>query len=177
MHFGNPAAEWRVPLHLGEFVHEKEHLAVAGASNQRVLGITRMFDDKTVIPHILLATHSLQVRFPTLAVWGIGEHEIKLTRPKGIVGEGRIFRASEDVVCGVTLSFEQEIRLTDGIGFSIYLLAEEVDGHLLSALFRKPLQGLLGYGQHAPGPTGAVVEEISAGGNAVSNREGKEALP
>ena len=63
---------------------------------------------------------------------------------------------------------EQEIGLADRVGLGVDLLAVEVGGHLLAPLGRELLQHVLGHGQHATGPAGAVVEQIGGGLDLVS---------
>ena len=109
VYLGDAAAERSVPLHLGELVGEKKHLSVAGAGDQRILGVSRMFDHEARIVHVLLAAHALQVRLPALTVGRIGEHEVELACGEGVIGEGGMLRAAHDVVGGGALSFEQEV--------------------------------------------------------------------
>ena len=44
-----------------------------------------------------------------------------------------MLRAADDVVGGVALALEQQVRLADGVGLGVDLLAEEVGGDLLAA--------------------------------------------
>ena len=150
-------------LHLGEFVGEEEHLAVAGAGDQGVRGIAGVLDDEARVAHVLLAAHALQVGLPALAVGRVGEHEVELAGREGVVGEGRVLGATHDVVGGLALSLQQQVGLADGVGLGVDLLPVEVRGDVLSVLGRELPQGLLGHGQHAAGAAGAVVEQIRAG--------------
>ena len=163
MHLGDPAAERRVLLHLRELVGEEEHLAVAGAGDQGVLGIARVLDDEARVAHVLLAAHALQVGLPALAVGRVREHEVELAGREGVVGERGVLRAADDVVGRLALALQQQVGLADGVGLGVDLLAEQVCRDVLAVLGRKLLQRLLGHGQHAAGAAGAVVEEIRAG--------------
>ena len=94
MDLGDPAAEPRVLLHLGELVSEKQHLTVAGPRDQRVIGIVRMLDHETRVLHLLLAAHACQVALPALAIGRIGEHEVELVGRERVVGECRVLRSA-----------------------------------------------------------------------------------
>ena len=74
-----------VRRHLREHVGQKEHLAVAGARHQRVLGVACVLDQVTRVAHLLFATHALQIGLPALTVGRIGEHEVELAGGEGIV--------------------------------------------------------------------------------------------
>ena len=162
MDLGDPAAEGRVLLHLGELVGEKQHLTVAGPRDQGIFGIARMIDQETRVAHILLATHACQVTFPALAVGWIGKHEVELVGRKSVVGERRVLRSAHDVVGRRAFTFQQQVGLADGVGFGVDLLAIKMCGNLLATLGRELRQCFLGHCQHAAGPAGAVVEQISS---------------
>ena len=162
VHLGDAAAELRVLLHLAEHVGQEQHLAVAGAGEQRVLGIARVLDDEARVPHALLAAHALQVALPALAVGRIAEHKVELAGRKGVVGQRRVLRPADDVVGRVALALEQQVGLADGIGLGVDLLAVEVGGDLLAVLLGELQQRLLGHGQHAAGAASAVVEQVGA---------------
>ena len=85
VHLGDAAAERRAVLHLGEHVGQEEHLAVAGAGDERVLRIARVLDDEARVLDAVLAAHPLEVALPALAVGRIGEHEVELARREGVV--------------------------------------------------------------------------------------------
>ena len=90
VHLGNAAAKGSILLHLREFVGEEQHLAIAGAGHQGILGIVRVLDHEAGVAHVALAPHALQVGLPALAVGRIGEHEVELARREGVVGQGRV---------------------------------------------------------------------------------------
>ena len=163
MHLGDAAAARGALLHLRELVGEEEHLAVAGAGDQGVLGIAGVLDDEARVAHILLAAHALQVGLPALAVGRVGEHEVELAGREGVVGEGGVLRAADDVVGRLALALQQQVGRADGVGLGVDLLAEQVRGDVLAALGRKLAQRLFGDGEHPAGAAGAVVEQVGAG--------------
>ena len=140
----------------------KEHLAVAGAGDQGVLGIAGVLDDEARVAHSLLAAHALQVGLPALAVGRVGEHEVELAGREGVVSERGVLRASDDVVGRLALALQQQVGRADGVGLGVDLLAEQVRGDVLAALGRKLAQRLLGDGEHPAGAAGAVIEQVGA---------------
>jgi hypothetical protein len=66
-------------LHLAQHVGQKEHLPVAGPSDERVLCVAVMLDHESRIFHSAFAAKTFEVAFPALAIWRIGEHEIEFT--------------------------------------------------------------------------------------------------
>ena len=161
-------------FHLGELVGEKEHLPVAGAGDQGVLGIAAVLDHEARVPHVALAAHAFQVGLPALAVGRIGEHEVELAGREGVVGEGGVLGAAHDVVGGVPFPFEQQVGLADGVGLGVDLLAEQVGGDLSAAFGGELLQHVLGHGQHAPGAAGSVVDQVGAGPDPVGDGQEDE---
>ena len=149
-------AERGALLHLGGLVGQKQHLAVAGASHQRVLGVAGVLDHEAGIAHVALAAHSLQVGLPALAVGRIGEHEVELAARGGVVGQRGVLGAAHDVVGGLALPLQQQIGLANGEGPGVDLLPIQVGGDLLAVLGGEFLQRLLGHGQHAAGAAGAI---------------------
>jgi hypothetical protein len=162
VHLGDAAAQRGAVLHLAEHVGEEHHLAVARAGDQRVLRVARMLDDESGILDPALAAHALEVALPALAVWRVGEHEVKLARREGVVGEGGVLGPADDVVRRVALTLEQQVRGADGVGLGVDLLPEEVGGDLLAALLGELLQRLLGDGEHPAGAQGAVVQQVGS---------------
>ena len=124
---------------------------------------------KRGVAHVLLAAHPLQVGLPALAVGRVGEHEVELAGREGVVDEGGVLRAADDVVGRLALALHQQVGLADGVGLGVDLLAEQVRGDVLAVLGRELPQSLLGDGQHAAGAAGAVVEQIGAGLDLVSD--------
>ena len=122
-----------------------------------------MLDGETGILDPVLASQPFQIALPALAVGRVGEHEVEFAGGEGVVGEGRVLRAADDVVGRLALALEQEVGLGDGVGLGVDLLAVEVGGDLLAVLGCQVLQGLLRDRQHAAGSAGAVVEQIGAG--------------
>lgn len=149
----------------------KQHLSVAGAGEQRKLRVAVVLDHEAGILDATLAAHPLQIALPALAVGRVGEHEVKLPCRERIVGEGGMLRATHDVVGGIALALQQQIRFADRIGFGIDLLAIEVGGHLLAVLSSKLLQFLFRHGEHAAGAAGAVVKQIGAGVDLICHRQ------
>ena len=122
---------------LREHVGQEEHLAVAGAGDERVLGVAGVLDDEARVLDPVLAAHALEVALPALAVGRIGEHEVELARREGVVRERRVLRAADDVVRRLALALEQQVGLADGVGLGVDLLAVEVGGDLLAVLARR----------------------------------------
>ena len=154
-----------------EHVGQEEHLAVARAGEERVLGIARVLDDEARVLDAVLAAHAFQIALPALAVGRIGEHEVELAGREGVVGERGVLRPADDVVRRFALAFEQQVGLADGVGLGVDFLAVEVRGDLLAVLLGELLQRLFGHGQHAAGAAGAVVEQVGAGLDLVGDRQ------
>ena len=133
-----------------------------------------MLDHEARVTHVLLAAHALQVGLPALAVGRVGEHEVELAGGEGVVDQGGVRRAADDVVGRFALSLEKQVGLADGVGLGVDLLAVEVGGDLLAMLGGELPQGVLGHGQHAAGAAGAVVEQVGAGLDVVGNGEEDE---
>ena len=64
---------------------------------------------------------------------------------------------------------QQQVGLADGVGLGVDLLAVQVGGDLLAVLAGVLPMGLLGYGQHAAGAAGAVVQQVGAGADLVGD--------
>ena len=45
-------------LHFAEHVCQEQHLAVAGAGDQRIFGVVGVVDDEAGIVHVLFAAHA-----------------------------------------------------------------------------------------------------------------------
>ncbi len=131
---GDAAAEGRVVLHLREHVGEEEQLAIAGAGEEGVLGVAGVLDDEARVLDAALAPHALQVGLPALAVGRVGEHEVEFAGGEGVVGEGGVLGAADDVVGGLALALEEQVGLADGVGLGVDLLAVEVGGDLFAVL-------------------------------------------
>ena len=86
MNLGDATAKRRVLLHLGKLVGKKQHLAVAGSGDQRILRIAAVFDHETRVAHFLLSAHAVEIGLPALSVGGIGEHEVEFAGGEGVVG-------------------------------------------------------------------------------------------
>src|ERR1700686_1532525 len=99
-----------------------------------------MFDNKTRVLNSVLAAHALQIALPALAVRRIRQHEIELTRGKGIVRKCRVFRSTDKIVGRLPFSLEQEIGLGDRIGLGVDFLTVEVRSDLLAVFFGKLLE-------------------------------------
>jgi hypothetical protein len=68
-------------VHLRRHVGQEEHLAVAGARDQRQL-LALVHDLEARVAHAVLAAHGFQVLLPALAVGRVGEHEVELLAGK-----------------------------------------------------------------------------------------------
>ena len=121
---GDAAAERRVAVHLRRHVGEEEHLAVAGAGDERQL-FALVHHLEARVAHAVLAAHRLEVLLPALPVGRIGEHEVELLGGEGVVRERGPFRAADDVVGALAFAFEQHVRLADGVSLGVDLLAVE----------------------------------------------------
>ena len=84
----------------------------------------------------------------------VGEHEVELAGREGVVGEGGVLRAADDIVGRLALALQQQVGRADGVGLGVDLLAEQVRGDVLAALGRKLAQRLLGDGEHPAGAAG-----------------------
>ena len=73
------------------------------------------------------------------------------------------FRAADDVISTLALAFKQHVRLTDGVGLGVDLLAIEQTPDLLGALRADRCERLLPHGEHATRAASAVVEKVGAG--------------
>ena len=175
VHLGNAAAERGVVLHLAEHVGQKEHLAIATPSDERVFGVAGVLDQEARIFDILFgafAAHALQVGFPALAVGRIGEHEVERAGAELVVRQGGEGSAADDVVRFVAVAFEQEVGLADGVRFGVDLLSVQVGGDLFAVGGCELLEGFLCNRQHAAGAARAIVEQVGAGLDLVGH--GKE---
>jgi hypothetical protein len=131
VHLGDAAAERRLVIHLRRHVGEEEHLAVAGARDQRqLLAVVHHLEAR--VAHAVLAAHGLEILLPALAVGRIGEHEVELLRGKGVVRQRRPFGAADDVLGAFALALEQHVGLADGVGLGVDLLAVEQAPDLLA---------------------------------------------
>jgi hypothetical protein len=145
-------------LHLGEQVGQKEQLAVARARDERVLWVARVLDDEPRVLDPVLPAHPLLVALPALPVRRVGEHEVELARGERIVRERRVLRPTHQVVRRLALALEEEVRLSDGVGLGVDLLAVEVRRDLLPVLGGELLERLLGHREHPARAACAVVE-------------------
>jgi len=85
--------------------------------------------------------------------------------------ERGMLRAADDVVCGVPFSLEKQVRLADGVGLGVDLLAVEMRGDLLAKLLGELSERLLGHGEQAAGAKRAVVEEVCPRLDLVGDRQ------
>ena len=159
---GDAAAERRLLVHLRGHVGQEEHLPVAGAGDERQL-LALVHDLEARVAHAVLAAHRLEVLLPALAVGRVGEHEVELLRGEGVVRERGPLRAADDVVGALAFALQQHVRLADGVGLGVDLLAVEQAPDLLAALGADGGERLLGDREHAARAAGAVVEQVGAG--------------
>jgi hypothetical protein len=136
-----PSADCAV--HLRRHVGEEEHLAVAGAGDQRQL-LALVHDLEARVAHAVLAAHRLEVLLPALAVGRVGEHEVELLRREGVVRQRGPLGAADDVVGVLALALEQHVGLADGVGLGVDLLAVEQAPDLLAAPVADGGERLLG---------------------------------
>ena len=122
MHLGDAAAELRPVLHFGEHVGQEEHLAVARSGQKRVFWIAPVLDEKAWVFYPIFAPHAFQIALPALAVGRIREHEVELARGERVVGQGRVFRSSDDIVRSFPFPLKKEVGFADGVGFGVDLL-------------------------------------------------------
>ena len=162
MDLGDAATERRLLVHLRGRVGEEEHLAVAGAGDERQL-LALVHDLESRVAHTVLTAHRLEVLLPALAVGWVGKHEVELLRRERVVRERGPFRAADDVVGALAFALQQHVGLADGVGFGVDLLAIEQAPDLLAALFANGGERLLGDGEHAAGAAGTVIEQVGAG--------------
>ena len=109
---------------------------------------------------------------PALAVGRIGEHEVKLPGWESVRGErGAILY----VVRLAAFSFQDEVGLANGIGLRVDLLAVQIDGDLCAPLIGELGQSLFGDGQHPAGAAGAVIDQVGAGADLISDGQEDEA--
>jgi hypothetical protein len=106
MHLGDAAAEPGAVFHIAQHVTQEKHLAIARPGDERVLRVAGMLDGKTPILEPCFAAQALQIALPTLAVGGIAEHEVELTRREGVIRQRRVLRPADDVACRVPFAFE-----------------------------------------------------------------------
>ena len=158
-------------LHFAEHVCQEQHLAVAGAGDQRIFRVVGVVDDEAGIVHVLFAAHAFKVGLPAFAVGRVGEHEIKIHCRPSIVGEGGVLGAAYYVVGVFAFAFEQQIGDADGVGFLIDLLAEEMDGDIFVALGGQAFEGVFGEGEHTACAACAIVDEICGGLDLVGYRQ------
>ena len=178
MHLGDPAAEPGIMLHLAEHIGQKEHLAIAAAGDERVLGIARVLDDKPGVFDVFLrafAAHALQIGLPALSVRGIGEHEVEGVGTELIVGQGRERGAADDIIGGVAIALEQEVGLANGVGLATDFLPVEVGGDLFAMFFGNLLEGFLGDGEHPARAAGAIIKQIGTRLDLVGHRKKHQA--
>ena len=108
--FGDAAAEGGFGVHLRRHVGEEQHLAVAGARDERKF-FAFVHHLVARVAHAVFAAHRFQVLLPALAVRRIGEHEIKIFRREGIVRKRGPFRAADDVVGALAFALQQHVPL------------------------------------------------------------------
>ena len=125
-----------------------------------------MLQDETRVLDTGLAAHALQVSLPALAIGRIGEHEVELAGREGVGGE---CGAELHVVRFDALTLQDEVGLADGVGLGVHLLAVEVDRYLLVSLAGQLLQRVFGDRQHPAGAAGAVVDQVGAGPDPISD--------
>ena len=114
-------------------------------------------DFEARVTHAVFAAHLLEVFFPALAIGWIGEHEVEFLRGEGVVREGGVFGAAEDVFGVLAFALQDHVGFADGVGFGVDFLSVEEGLHLLVALFGDGNERLFGDGEHAAGAAGAIV--------------------
>ena len=162
VHLGDATAECGLGIHLRGHVGEKEHLPVARAGDERQL-LALVHHLEARVAHAVLATHRFEVLLPALAVRRIGKHEVEFLGRERVVRERGPFRATDDVVGALPFAFQQHVRLADGVGLGVDLLAVEQALDLLAALRADCRECLLRHSEHAARAAGAVVQQVGAG--------------
>lgn len=84
MHFGNPAAQPGLVLHLAQLIHQEHELPITGTRDHPEFRVSVMFNNIPGIFDIPFSTHAFKISLPTLPIRWIGEHKIKLMRRKRI---------------------------------------------------------------------------------------------
>jgi hypothetical protein len=148
-----PSAE--AVVHLRRHVHQEQHLAVAGAGDERQL-LAGVHDLEARVAHAVLAAHGLEVLLPALAVGRVGEHEVEFLAGEGVVRQRGPLGAADDVVGVLALALDQHVGLADGVGLGVDLLAVQARGDLQAAALADGGERLLGHGEHAAGAAGVV---------------------
>ena len=144
-------------LHLARHLHQKQQLPVAGARG-RIDGfapppIIGQLHLKARIYDLLTLLDVLEFTAPAFAVGRIRQHEIE-AQPRELIDGQR--RADLDVLRVVAL--DHHVRLTDGIGLVVDLLAVQID---IAPGRNRPLGILdvvLRLGQHPAAAAGRVVD-------------------
>ena len=114
--------------------------AVNGAPDVRrvrsgtAVGIAVVADDEARVVEFLLAAHAVQIGFPTLAVRRVGDHEIEFAAAELVGSQGRLVRATNDVLGLCALSLQKQVGFADGVGFVADFLPKQVDGNFLTVL-------------------------------------------
>ena len=171
-----PATE-RGVLHFAQHVCQEEQLSVAAPGDQGVFGVTGMLDDEPGVGHAVLAAHLVLVGLPALPVWWVAQHEVEFVFLECVVGQGGVFRSTDDVGVRVFLTLEEQVGLADGVGLRVNLLPVQMRGDFLSLFLCYLLEGLLGDGEHPAGPQGAVVEQVGVGLDLFLDLAGIPVLP
>ena len=136
VNFSDAAAEGGLGVHLRRHVGQEEHLPVAGAGDEReFLALVHHLEAR--VAHPVFAAHRFEVLLPALPIRRIGEHEVELLGREGVVRERGPFRAADDVVGALALAFKQHVRLADGVGLGVDLLAIEQALDLLARVSRR----------------------------------------
>ena len=174
MHLCNAAAQRRCVVHFCRHVGKEEHLAIAGASDQRVLRIPGMGQFEALVAHSVFATHRLQVFLPAFSVGWIQEHEVEFTGGEGIVRECRPFRAANNMVGIFALTLQQYVCLADGVGLAIDLLPIQMGADFAAMRAGKMQQRFFRDSQHATRATNPVIEQIRTGLDGIRDRQEDE---
>ena len=160
-----------VSFHLAQHVCQEEQLSVAAPGDQGVFGVAGMLDDEPGVGYATLAAHLVLVGLPALPIGRVADHKVERLALEGIVGQGGVFRSTDDVGVGVFLSLQEQVGLADGVGLRVNLLPVQMRGDFLPLFLCYLLEGLLGDGEHPAGPQGAVVEQVGVGLDLVLDRQ------
>ena len=159
MYLHNAAAQRGILLHLADVVEQKEQLAVRGARDHgQRLAFLRDSVEAGIEDFLLFAHgHLVGVGLPALAIRRIGQHEIEGARGVLVGGE----RGAEgDVRRLLAVALEHHVRLGDGVGLGVDLLAEQMDGHLFTGLRGDGVQAVLCHREHSTRSTGSVIARV-----------------
>ena len=142
-------------------------MTVTGARNHNKLFATVEIGIEAAVEDIFFTAHLFSINFPALAVRRITQHKIKL--PCG-VAVNRKCRTVSYMLGLVAVALEQHIRLTDGVGFRLELLPEQMNRNLFTSSSSQRHQSVLCDCEHTAGAAGSIVTGVGRVHDFVRNR-------